>query len=110
LRRFAFSYVEALYKAGVINWKPTQVSESVVTLSVYHAGLETLVEDVARVRRSRLRPLFCGVSDSPTAALVRLGDRNVLFLGVDVNAGAEERLFRGLALSSAATSHRWQGS
>ncbi len=38
-----------------------------------------------------------------------LGDRNVLFLGVDVNAGAEERLFRGLALSSAATSHRWQG-
>ena len=37
-----------------------------------------------------------------------LGDRNVLFLGVDVNAGAEERLFRGLALSSAATSHRWQ--
>jgi D-lactate dehydrogenase (cytochrome)/glycolate oxidase len=39
---------------------------------------------------------------------VCLGDRNVLFLGVDVNAGAEERLFRGLALSSAATSHRWQ--
>lgn len=38
-----------------------------------------------------------------------LGDRNVLFLGVDVNAGAEERLFRGLALSSAATSHRWRG-
>ena len=38
-----------------------------------------------------------------------LGDRNVLFLGVDVNAGAEEGLFRGLALSSAATSHRWLG-
>jgi hypothetical protein len=38
--------------------------------------------------------------------LVGLGD---LFLGVDVNAGAEERLFRGLALSSAAASHRWQG-
>lgn len=34
---------------------------------------------------------------------------NVLFLGVDVNAGAEERLLRGLALSSAATSHRWLG-
>jgi D-lactate dehydrogenase (cytochrome)/glycolate oxidase len=32
-----------------------------------------------------------------------------LFLGVNVNAGAEERLFRGLALSSAAPSHRWQG-
>ena len=32
-----------------------------------------------------------------------------MFLGVDVNAGAEERLFRGLALSSAATLHRWQG-
>jgi len=45
LRRFAFSavsYVEALYKAGIVNWKPTQVPESVVTLSVYHAGLETL--------------------------------------------------------------------
>jgi hypothetical protein len=41
--------------------------------------------------------------------LVRLGDRNVLFLGVDVNAWAEERLFRDLALSSAATPHRWQG-
>jgi hypothetical protein len=41
--------------------------------------------------------------------LVCLGDGNVLFLGVDVNAGAKERLFRGLALSSAATSHRWQG-
>jgi D-lactate dehydrogenase (cytochrome)/glycolate oxidase len=40
---------------------------------------------------------------------VCLGDKNVLFLGVDVNAGAEERLFRGLALSSAATLHRWQG-
>ena len=38
-----------------------------------------------------------------------LGDRNVLFLGVDVNARAEERLFRGLALSSAATLHRWRG-
>ncbi len=38
-----------------------------------------------------------------------LGDRNVLFLGVDVNAGAEERLFRDLTLSSAAVSHRWQG-
>ncbi len=46
--------MEALYKAGVINWKPTQVSESVVTLSVYHAGLETLAEDVVRVRKSRL--------------------------------------------------------
>jgi hypothetical protein len=68
LRRFAFStvsYVEALYKAGVINWKPTQVSESVVTLSVYHAGLETLVEDVARVRRSRLRPLFAEFPTRP---------------------------------------------
>ena len=32
-----------------------------------------------------------------------------MFLGVDVNAGAEERLFKGLALSSAATLHRWQG-
>jgi D-lactate dehydrogenase (cytochrome)/glycolate oxidase len=39
--------------------------------------------------------------------LVCLEVGNVLFLGVDVNAGAEERLFRGLALSSAATSHRW---
>ncbi len=28
---------------------------------------------------------------------------------MDVNAGAEERLFRDLTLSSAATSHRWQG-
>ncbi len=50
--------MEALYKAGIINWKPTQVSESVVTLLVYHAGLETLVEDVARVRRGCLRSLF----------------------------------------------------
>lgn len=49
--------MEALHKAGIINWKSTQVSESVVTFSVYRAGLETLVEDVARVRRSRLRPL-----------------------------------------------------
>jgi hypothetical protein len=30
--------MEALYNAGIVNWKPTQVSESVVTLSVYHAG------------------------------------------------------------------------
>ncbi len=68
LRLFAFSavsYVEALYKAGIINWKPTQVSESVVALSVYHAGLETLVEDVARVRRSRLRPLFAEFPTRP---------------------------------------------
>jgi hypothetical protein len=60
--------MKALYKAGAINWKPIQVSESVVTLSVYHAGLETLVEDVVRVRRSRLRSLF---PEFPTRPLRR---------------------------------------
>jgi predicted membrane protein len=76
LRRFAFStvsFVEALYKAGIINWKPTQVSESVVTLSVYHAGLETLVEDVARVRRSRLRSLFAEFPTRPPRRWCVLG-------------------------------------
>jgi hypothetical protein len=76
LRRFAFStvsYVEALYKAGILNWKPTQVSESVVTLSVYPAGLETLVEDVAGVRRSCLRPLFAEFPTRPPRRWCVLG-------------------------------------
>jgi D-lactate dehydrogenase (cytochrome)/glycolate oxidase len=76
--------------------KLAPVPESAVAVLAYYDDLETLVEDVVRVRAGRLWPLFAEFLDAPTSAVVGLENRNTLFLGVDVNAGAEERALRRL--------------
>ncbi len=76
--------------------KLAPVPESAVAVLAYYDDLETLVEDVVRVRAGRLWPLFAEFLDAPTSAVVGLENRNALFLGVDVNAGAEERALRRL--------------
>ncbi|MGC8994014.1 MAG: FAD-linked oxidase C-terminal domain-containing protein, partial [Pyrobaculum sp.] len=76
--------------------KLAPVPESAVAVLAYYDDLETLVEDVVRVRAGRLWPLFAEFLDAPTSAVVGLESRNALFLGVDVNTGAEERALRRL--------------
>ncbi|MCU7786352.1 FAD-binding protein [Pyrobaculum sp. 3827-6] len=76
--------------------KLAPVPESAVAVLAYYDDLETLVEDVVRVRAGRLWPLFAEFLDAPTSAVVGLESRNALFLGVDVNGGAEERALRRL--------------
>lgn len=74
--------------------KLAPMPESAVAVLVYYDELEALVEDVVRVRASRLWPLFAEFLDAPTSALVGLEERNALFLGVEVNADAEDRVLK----------------
>ena len=94
--------------------KLAPVPESAVALLAYYDDLEALVEDVVKVRTSRVWPLFAEFLDAPTSALVGLEERNVLFLGVDVNIGAEERTLQRLASiirgEVAQTAVGWEGA
>ncbi|MEM1571510.1 MAG: FAD-linked oxidase C-terminal domain-containing protein [Pyrobaculum sp.] len=76
--------------------KLAPVPESAVAVLAYYDDVEPLVEDVVRVRASRIWPLFAEFLDAPTAAVVGLEERDALFLGVDVNTGAEERVLKRL--------------
>jgi FAD/FMN-containing dehydrogenases len=48
------------------------VPESAVALLAYYDELDTLVEDVVKIRTSRIWPLFAEFLDAPTSALVGL--------------------------------------
>lgn len=76
--------------------KLAPVPESAAAVLAYYRDVETLVEDVVRVRASRVWPLFAEFLDAPTSALVGLEEKNALFIGVDVNAGAEEKVINKL--------------
>jgi FAD/FMN-containing dehydrogenases len=76
--------------------KLAPVPESAVALLAYYDDLEALVEDVVRVKTSRIWPLFAEFLDAPTSALVGLEERNALFLGVDVNAVPRRGCWRDL--------------
>lgn len=76
--------------------KLAPIPESATAVLAYYNDVETLVEDVVKVRANRVWPLFAEFLDAPTSALVGLEEKNALFLGVDVNTGAEERLLKKL--------------
>ncbi|AEA11925.1 D-lactate dehydrogenase [Thermoproteus uzoniensis 768-20] len=63
--------------------------ESAAAVLAYYDSLETLVEDVVRVRSARIWPLFAEFLGPAESKEVGLEERYTLFLGVDVNRGAE---------------------
>ncbi len=66
--------------------------ESAVSILVYYDSLDKLVEDVVRVRAARVWPLFAEFLGPAESKEVGLEERYTLFLGVDVNKGAEENM------------------
>lgn len=63
--------------------------ESAVALLAYYDELRRLVEDVVKVRASRIWPLFAEFMGPAEAEEVGLRPRYSLLLGIDVNKGAE---------------------
>lgn len=70
--------------------------ESAVSVLVYYDTLDALVEDVVRVRSTKIWPLFAEFLGPAESKEVGLEERYTLFLGVDVNKGAEENMLRKL--------------
>ncbi|MEZ0248344.1 MAG: FAD-linked oxidase C-terminal domain-containing protein [Thermoproteus sp.] len=68
--------------------------ESAVAILAYYNDLNMLVEDVVKIRGARIWPLFAEFLGPGESREVGLEERYTLFLGVDVNKGAE-----GTALS-----------
>jgi D-lactate dehydrogenase (cytochrome)/glycolate oxidase len=70
--------------------------ESAAAVLIYYDDLPTLVEDVVRVRAARVWPLFAEFLGPAESREVGLEERYSLFLGVDVNRGAERDMLNRL--------------
>lgn len=74
--------------------KLAPIPESAVAVLTFYNDVETLVEDVVKIRAAGIWPLFAEFTDAPTTSVIGLGEKNALFLGVDTDEGAEEKVLQ----------------
>ncbi|CCC81449.1 FAD-binding oxidoreductase [Thermoproteus tenax] len=77
--------------------------ESAVAVRVYYNDISSLVEDVVRIKSARIWPLFAEFMGPAESEEVGLNRAYTLFVGVDVNRGAEGGILA--RLKSALTGH-----